>query len=293
LISSAPKHCACHLMAMNVTVKHSSRYSYSKPVSLQPHIIRLQPRCDGTVRLLRFETKIEPIPITLSSCLDIEGNSVLHAWFRDPTTRLSIETSFEVETARDNPFDYLLSAAAENLPIAYGDVLKASLAGYLLRMENEGTVADFGRSVAEAAGRRTLDFLNALNSEIYRSCPISIRETGAPFPPAYTLAHRQGSCRDVAVLFIDACRAVGIAARFVSGYRHGSVGRQRRYMHAWAEVYLPGGGWRGYDPTHDMAVNDEYVVVAASREPFGATPIEGGFRGTGATSSLEAHIEIH
>jgi transglutaminase-like putative cysteine protease len=97
----------------------------------------------------------------------------------------------------------------------------------------------------------------------------------------------------VAVLFIDACRAVGIAARFVSGYRHGSTGSQRRYMHAWAEVYLPGGGWRGYDPTHDRVVADEYIAVAASREPLGATPIEGGFRGTGATSTLEAHIEVH
>jgi transglutaminase-like putative cysteine protease len=243
--------------------------------------------------VVRFEAEIEPNPVTLSACLDIEGNSVLHAWFRDTTTQLAIQTWFEVETARTNPFDYLLAAAAETLPIAYGDELSGSLAGYLLRLHNEDTVAAFGRSLAEAAGGRTLDFLNALNSEIYRSCPISIRETGAPYPPAHTLEHRHGSCRDVAVLFIDACRAVGIAARFVSGYRHGSTGRQRRYMHAWAEVYLPGGGWRGYDPTHDRVVADEYIAVAACREPLGATPIEGGFRGTGATSTLDAHIEVH
>ena len=278
---------------MNISVKHTSRYSYSKPVSLQPHVIRLRPRCDGTVRVVRFEAEIEPNPVTVSACLDIEGNSVLHAWFRDTTTQLAIRTSFEVETARSNPFDYLLAAGAETLPIAYGDELSGSLAGYLRRLDDEDSVAAFGRSIAEAAGGRTLDFLNALNSEIYRTCPISIRETGAPYAPAYSLEHRRGSCRDVAVLFIDACRAVGIAARFVSGYRQGSTGRQRRYMHAWAEVYLPGGGWRGYDPTHDRVVADEYVVVAACREPLGATPIEGGFRGTGATSTLEAHIEIH
>ncbi len=278
---------------MRVTVKHSSRYSYSKPVSLLPHIIRLRPRCDGTVRLVRFEAEIEPAPVTLSDCLDIEGNPVLHAWFRDTTTQLTIETSFEVETSRSNPFDYLLAARAESVSIAYGEELAGPLAGYLPRVDSEESVAGFGRSIAEAAGGRTLDFLNALNSEIYNTCRISIREKGAPYPPAHTLAHRSGSCRDVAVLFMDACRAVGIAARFVSGYRHGSVGRQRRYMHAWAEVYLPGGGWRGYDPTHDMAVNDEYVAVAACREPLGATPIEGGFRGTGAASTLDAHIEIH
>ncbi|MGA3171622.1 MAG: transglutaminase family protein [Chthoniobacteraceae bacterium] len=280
-------------MPMNFTVKHTSLYSYSKPVSLQPHIIRLRPRCDGTVRLVRLETEIEPEPITLSECLDIEGNSVLHAWFGDPTPRLAIQTSFEVETARGNPFDYLLAAAADTLPIVYGDELNRSLAGYLQRVHDEDTVANFGRLIAETAGGRTLEFLNALNSEIYKTCPISIRETGAPHPPAHTLEHRYGSCRDVAMLFIDACRAVGIAARFVSGYRPASTGRQRRYMHAWPEVYLPGGGWRGYDPTHDMAVNDEYIAVAACREPLGATPIEGGFRGTGATSTLEANIEFH
>ena len=278
---------------MIFSVKHTSRYSYSKPVYLQPHIIRLRPRCDGTVRLAHFETEIEPTPMTLSPCLDVEGNSVLHAWFRDTTTRLTIRTSFEVETTRGNPFDYLLATAADTLPIAYGDELSGSLASYLLRADNEDTVAKFGRSIAQAAGAGTLAFLDALNAEIYRTCPISIRETGAPYPPAYTLEHRGGSCRDVAVLFIDACRAVGIAARFVSGYRDGATRGQPRYMHAWPEVYLPGGGWRGYDPTHGMAVADEYVPVAACSEPLGATPIEGGFRGTGATSTLEAHIEFH
>jgi transglutaminase-like putative cysteine protease len=279
-------------MAMNFTVKHTSRYSYSKPVSLLPHIIRLRPRCDGTVRPVRFEAEIEPKPIALSECLDFEGNSVLHVWFGERTTQLTVQTSFQVETGRSNPFDYLLPAAAGTLPIPYGDELSGALAVYLRRVRDEPTVASFGRSIAEAAGGRTTEFLDALNSEIYRTCPISIRETGAPYPPAYTLEHRSGSCRDVAMLFIDVCRAVGIAARFVSGYRPTSTGRQRRYMHAWPEVYLPGGGWRGYDPTHDMAVNDEYVALAACREPFGATPIEGGFSGAGATSTLEAHIEF-
>jgi transglutaminase-like putative cysteine protease len=277
---------------MNFTVKHTSRYSYTKPVFLQPHVIRLRPRCDGTMRLVRFETVIDPMPVTLSECLDAEGNSVLHAWFVESTTQLTIRTSFQVETLRGNPYDYLLAAAGETLPITYGDGVSGALAVYLRRAAEESTVADFARSIADAAGGRTLDFLNALNSEIYRTCPISIRETGAPYLPAYTLEHRSGSCRDVAMLFVDACRVVGIAARFVSGYRPASTGRQRRYMHAWPEVYLPGGGWRGYDPTHDMAVNDDYVAVAACHEPHGATPIEGGFRGTGVTSTLEAHIEF-
>jgi transglutaminase-like putative cysteine protease len=277
---------------MNFSVNHTSQYTYSKPVSLQPHIIRLRPRCDGTMRLVRFEARIDPKPSALADCLDIEGNSVLHAWFDKPAAQLTIQISFEVETLRSNPFDYLLAAAGERLPIAYSDDLRASLAPYLPRTHDEPTVADFGHSIAEATGGHTLAFLDALTSEIYRTCPISIRETGAPYLPSHTLEYRSGSCRDVAMLFVDACRSVGIAARFVSGYRPGSTGAQQRYMHAWPEVYLPGGGWRGYDPTHDMAVNDEYVIVAACREPHGATPIEGVFRGTGAISTMDAHIEF-
>jgi transglutaminase-like putative cysteine protease len=277
---------------MNLIVTHTSRYSYSKPVWLQPQIIRLRPRCDGALRLERFDIDIAPKPVAVSACLDIEGNSVIHAWFGDKATQLEIVTHFEVETGRTNPFDYLLDPSADTLPIAYGERLSGSLARYCLRADDDDSVAKFARSLAEAAGGHTLAFLNALNDEIQRTCPISVREKGAPHPPAHTLEHRRGSCRDVAMLFIDACRAVGIAARFVSGYQRGGNGQEKRYMHAWPEVYLPGGGWRGYDPTHGLAVADAHVAVAACREPHGATPIEGSFRGDGVSSTLDARVEI-
>src|SRR5260370_39352107 len=101
---------------MNLTVMHASSYRYSKPVWLQRHIFRLRPRCDGGVRLERFEIDIDPKPISLSTCLDIEGNSVIHAWFGDKTTQLEIVTSFEVEISRMDPFDYLLHPSADTLP---------------------------------------------------------------------------------------------------------------------------------------------------------------------------------
>ena len=103
---------------MNLIVTHTSRYSYSKPVWLQPQIIRLRPRCDGALRLERFDIDIAPKPVAVSACLDIEGNSVIHAWFGDKATQLEIVTHFEVETGRTNPFDYLLDSSADMLPIA-------------------------------------------------------------------------------------------------------------------------------------------------------------------------------
>jgi transglutaminase-like putative cysteine protease len=277
---------------MKMTVEHRTLYHYSRAVWLQPHIIRLRPRDDGSVRLDRFDIRITPEPSMLAQSLDLEGNAVLHAWFSDMTESLQIETRSELETLRGNPFDYLLAARGDALPVAYEDAEQHLAAPYLRRAEASGPVTEFARKLAEANAGRTLDFLNALNGEIYGSCRIAVRETGAPHPASRTLDQREGSCRDVAVLFIEACRSVGIAARFVSGYQRGDPGRQELYMHAWPEVYLPGAGWRGYDPTHGLAVADQHVAVAACREPFGATPVEGTFRGTDATARMEAQVVI-
>jgi transglutaminase-like putative cysteine protease len=279
---------------MKISVRHETTYTYNKPVWLQPHIFRMQPRLDGTLRLSSQELQIEPEPMRLSYCLDAEGNSVVHAWFTGSTNRLCVTSAFKVEMLRNNPFDYLLSPAAQELPVRYNDGVEPVLAGYLARQYEDSAVVDFARDIVAESDSRTLDFLAALNRHIHDHCPRIIREQGSPHPPEVTLQLRTGSCRDVAVLFIEACRAVGLAARFVSGYQKGDPDRQaRRYMHAWAEVYLPGGGWRGYDPTHGTAVANQHVAVAATRQSRDATPIEGAFQGTAVTSKMEAHVKIH
>jgi transglutaminase-like putative cysteine protease len=279
---------------MNISVKHETTYAYNKPVWLQPHIFRMQPRLDGTLRLTSQEIRIEPDPMQLSHCLDAEGNAVVHAWFTGTTDRLSVTSEFTVEMLRDNPSDYLLSPDAQELPVRYNDGVELVLAGYLARQYEDGAVVEFARDIVAEADSRTLDFLEALNRHIHDHCPRIIREHGAPHPPDLTLQLKTGSCRDVAVLFIEACRAVGLAARFVSGYQKGDPNRRaQRHMHAWAEVYLPGGGWRGYDPTNGTPVADRHVAVAATRRSRDATPIEGAFQGNDVTSKMEAHVKIH
>ena len=111
-------------------------------------------------------------------------------------------------------------------------------------------------------------------------------------PPRVTLEKGQGACRDLAVLFVAACRALGFGARFVSGYHQGHSEPMRRDLHAWAEVYLPGGGWRGYDPSLGLAVADRHVAVAAGTRPDQAAPISGSFRGTGVSSRMRAEIRM-
>ena len=122
--------------------------------------------------------------------------------------------------------------------------------------------------------------------------PARFRPTGAPQTPAETLARGRGACRDQTVLFVALCRAAGLAARFVSGYQDRSaMETDRRYLHAWPEVYLPGAGWYGYDPTRGTAVSNGHVALAAARDPAGTLPVEGSYFGT-ATSRMEFALTI-
>jgi transglutaminase-like putative cysteine protease len=273
-------------------IAHATTYTFSRPVFLEPHTVRLRPRCDGSQRLIRFDLQIEPTPAGLSEYLDVEGNCVVHTWFDGSTESLRVMARCEVETLRENPFDYIVHPSAARLPVEYADDLRLSLAPYCSRDSADDGVAHFANSIADEVDRQSLPFLAALNRRIFQMCQVTIREEGEPQPSEATLAYRRGACRDLAVLFMDACRALGLGVRFVSGYQEGDPEQERRDLHAWAEVYVPGGGWRGYDPTHGLAVADRHVAVAAGIRPGRAAPITGTFRGTGASSRMQSDVRI-
>jgi len=272
-------------------ITHTTTYTFSRPAFLEPHTIRLQPRCDSSQRLVRFDQQIEPKPAGLSKCLDIEGNSVVHVWFDGLTESLRILTRCEVETCRENPFDYLVNPAASRLPVEYPDDLRPSLAPYCFRRSADEAVTQLAGTIAGEVDKQTLPFLAALNRRISQMCEVTIREEGEPQAPGVTLAQRHGACRDLAVLFMDVCRALGLGARFVSGYQEGDPDQEGRHLHAWAEVCVPGGGWRGYDPTWGLAIADAHVALAAAPEPAGTMPVEGSFTGS-ARSRMSYHVEI-
>ncbi len=137
----------------------------------------------------------------------------------------------------------------------------------------------------------------ALNQLIYQDCEYITRETGKPYPAGITWERKQGSCRDFAVLFMEVSRAIGIAARFVSGYQEGDKNQQNRDLHAWVEVYLPGAGWRGYDPTLGLVVSDRHIPLAASAIPNYTAAVDGSItpvqRSQNVTSSMKAQILIN
>jgi len=274
-------------------VAHVTDYFYSRPVFLEPHIIRLRPRSDGVQHVRQFHMELSPRPAGITECLDIEGNATVHVWFSDRTERFQVATECDVETLRTNPFDFILAEeSAEILPIKYSADEALLISHYANASDADTTLMEFATGLARECDGKALAFLDALNRRISQEFDCIVRETGEPFPPQQTLHTRRGSCRDFAVLFMVACRSQGIAARFVSGYQEGDPDQRMRYLHAWAEVYLPGGGWRGYDPTHGLAVGAGHIALAASYDPHLIAPVSGNFRGTGVRSSMQARIEI-
>jgi len=273
---------------MRIAVTHSTVYRYSGPVYQEPHTFRLRPRQDAAQRLLAFALDISPAPAGQTECLDQDGNVVCETWFSEPAGELAVHVSFEVETLRENPFDFILRTP-DQLPLALGAPLAAALAPYLSTPEAEA--AAFAGELSAQSGHAALRFLSELNRALFEQFGHEVRDEGPPHAAALTLRDRKGTCRDLAVLFCEACRAAGIPARFVSGYASGAAHSERADLHAWAEVYLPGGGWRGYDPSQGLAVATSHVAVAAAALPALAAPIAGTYRGS-ARATMDFSISL-
>lgn len=277
-------------------IAHTSHYVYSESVFLEPHTIRLEPRACGYQTVEHHELSIDPHPVGTSRCLDAEGNIVTIAWFDRTHEKLTVDVHSRVSTRRSNPFDYFLPRAEGMLPMSYPEPLTPLLAPARRRAPEPppgDPIGAFAAELCRETDHRVVAFLNALNEAVYQRCEAIRREDGDPDAPIETWYGRRGACRDLAVLFIDACRAVGLAARFVSGYQEGDPDQTLpRDLHAWAEVHVPGGGWRGYDPTHGLAVADGHIAIAAAVRPEDAAPISGSFRGTAVRSRLKTHVDI-
>ena len=278
---------------MRFRVSHLTRYTYTKPVFIEPQTIRLVPRCDRSQRLVRFSAHLTPEPLGRTEGLDAEGNSFILVWFEGLWESLEIRTDFEVETARSNPFDYLPGPGMKQLPLVFGEEERLALFPFLdTGSGSDPAVSGLAQEIAGAVSGDPMAFLNALVSRINADIRSIRREEPGLFEPGEVLAGKEGACRDMTVLFIAVCRAVGIPARFVSGYQEGDPDEKQSDLHAWAEVYLPGGGWRGYDPTLGLAVADRHVALAAGASPSLASPVTGTIRGTGAESAQEHHIRL-
>jgi transglutaminase-like putative cysteine protease len=272
-------------------VKHVLRYAYTQPVYCEPLTVRLRPREEPAQRLRHFRLEVCPEPAGMCEGLDLEGSPAAQVWFQGVTQSLRVAATCVAETTRINPFDFLLRAGAERLPVEYTPAERAALhLEQPLSVPEEVTA--LARGIAQACGGETVATLVALAGRIAETCPSLVRELGPAWPPERTLAERRGACRDLAVLFNAACAALGLAARFVSGYSAAAADDGQHQLHAWSEVFLPGAGWRGFDPAQGLAVADGHLALTAARDPAAAAPTCGTYRGNTARSSLEAQIVL-
>ncbi len=281
-------------IAMELEITHTTRYEFSQPVYLEPHVLRFQPRADGAQMPLEYRLEIEPQPAGMSSFLDAAGNAATCAWFDGCHQSLSIAAHSVTRTLRENPYDFLLDRTRTLLPVDYG-VDAAALQPYLRRPrggeDGADPIAVLASRMRDAARGELMPLLSSLTRTLYDRLRVVRREDGEAWPAERTWREQAGACRDLAVLFVDACRVLGVAARFVSGYEDPG-GSEPCDLHAWAEVYVPGGGWRGYDPSRGLAVADSHVAVAASATALGSAPVEGSFRGTGVTAEIHTEIRV-
>ncbi len=278
-------------------ISHTTTYHYDQPVKLDGHTVRLCPRSEGCQRLEDFAITLSPTPVKRSDILDMEGNTCLRLWFPDvETTTLKIHTQAHVTTTRMNPFDYLIEPWAIATPIDYPSSVAMHLAPYLtpaLSSQFSPAIVEMAQGVLHEVEGNVSFFVLQLNQHIYNQCEYIDRPSGAPQSASLTWTQRSGSCRDFTILFMEACQAVGLAARFVSGYQEGDEQQESRELHAWPEVYIPGGGWRGFDPTHGLAVCDRHIALAAAAHPANAAPVSGILKpGYTAASTLSYDIAI-
>ena len=275
---------------MRIEVEHETVYEYTEPVRLGPQTVRLRPRPGGALREVRYELDVDPAPSLRLECLDATGNRVVRLRFEGQTRHLRLVSRLAVDTGGARDYVPALESDGARFPIAYCAGESEPLAPYLAGPPPDMPVADLTARLQAQANGDPLAFLDLLNRWIYEGIAREIRPTGAPQCAAETLARGSGACRDQTVLFVALCRAAGLAARFVSGYQDRSaMETDRRYLHAWPEVFLPGAGWYGYDPTRGIPVSDGHVPLAAGAGP-GRNPAGGRelFRGCGVADGIRA-----
>jgi len=280
---------------MRARVIHTFTYRYSAPVLLGPHRFCLKPRGHGFQRLLDFELAISPEPGRLYPLVAASGDEILRARFSGAADAFTVRASSLVDTETAPLLQACLEDNEPLLPYPVGHLngdLAGSLEGWLPNGQHDPAAVDMAQEALMGSDQRALMFLQQLVEMIQDRVKYTQRHVGPAWPAGRTLKERVGSCRDLAMLMVEACRCVGLPARFVSGYHLVEPKPERYDLHAWAEVYLPGAGWRGFDPSGMGVIDDRYITLATSSKPELTAAITGSFSGpTGVESALEWSIE--
>jgi uncharacterized protein (DUF2126 family) len=273
-------------VSIHVALNHLSRYRYDRPVTLSPHSVRLRPAPHCRTRILSYSMRVEPVQHFVNWQQDPQANYLARLVFPERTRELRVEVDLIAEMAVLNPFDFFLAPYAERVPFAYESTEAVELAPYLVREPASPRLAKYVAQCARSEVR-TIDFLVEINQRVAHDVRYLIRMEPGVQSPTQTLEFASGSCRDSAWLLVQLLRHLGLAARFVSGYLiqltpdvkalDGPAGPSVDFtdLHAWCEVYLPGAGWIGLDPTSGLLAGEGHIPLACTPEPSSAAPISG------------------
>ena len=273
-------------MSIRVALNHVTHYRYGRLVGLSPQVVRLRPAPHCRTPILSYSMKVEPAGHFINWQQDPFANYQARLVFPERTREFKVTVDLVAEMAVYNPFDFFLEPSAERFPFEYSPALARELAPYLAKPELTPRLAQFVASI-DRSPRRTEDFLVDLNQRLQREIRYLIRMEPGVQTPEETLENASGSCRDSGWLLAEVLRELGLAARFVSGYLmqltpdtkalDGPSGTEVDFtdLHAWCEVFLPGAGWIGLDPTSGLLAGEGHIPVACTPEPGSAAPISG------------------
>lgn len=292
-------------MGIKVALEHRTSYTFDRLVEVHPHVVRLRPAPHSRTPIEAYSLEVEPADHFVNWQQDAFGNFLARLVFPTRTRELTIKVGLIADLKVVNPFDFFIEDYAETFPFTYPKALKDDLEPYLRAVDegDEGSgpgelVASWVRDFVISPGTRTIDFLVALNRAVNGDVGYSVRMEAGVQSPDVTLQTGIGSCRDSAWLLVSILRQLGLAARFVSGYLvqlssdvealDGPSGPAADFtdLHAWTEVYVPGAGWIGLDPTSGLFAGEGHIPLAATPHPSSAAPI------TGATGLAEATLDF-
>lgn len=277
---------------MNFKITHETKYLFSDAVFLEPHYLRFRPKNTPFIDLEKFSITVESEPEGHRVIEDEEHNMVDFYWFEKLTNHLTITVESSLQTKEYNPFNFIIHPEFFNsIPFNYSEhqyqILNASLQKIALAPE----LTDYANTVLQTSHFNTIEFVKNLTTQIHKDFTVEYRADGPPLSPDNTFAIKKGSCRDLSWMQINLLRNYGIATRFVSGYFYFETEIPIYELHAWIEVFIPGTGWLGFDPSHGILTGNTHFSVASSAIPENTMPVSGDIRGS-ATSQLITNLII-